>query len=264
MEAVRFSDCEGRTLIDIHTHILPEIDDGAGSLEEALELAEQAVRNGIRTVVATPHHYARGYYSDAEQIKLDTNKLNDELYKRNIPLEVLTGQEVRVYDRLLEDLEAGRLATIASSPYLLVEFPSSNVPSQVDELFHELRLLDVTPIIAHPERNRELADNHDLLEQLVEAGALAQLTSSSVCGTMGRKLQKLSLEMCKRGLVHFVASDAHHAKTRPFDLAQGYEAIGKHLGQAFVDYYQLNAERLIGGHSIQREIPAAKRRFIFW
>lgn len=251
-------------MIDIHTHILPGIDDGAGSLEESLALAEQAARSGIRTVLATPHHYARGFYSSSEQIRSETARLNDELEKRNIQLKVLTGQEVRVYDSLLEDLEAGQLSTLASSPYLLVEFPSSNVPKHVEELFHELRLLDVTPIIAHPERNRELAGNTAKLAQLVEAGALAQLTSSSICGTMGRKLQKLSLDLCKNGFVHFIASDAHHAVKRPFDLKEGYEAVEKHLGQAFVDYYQLNAERLIRSQAVSREIPAAKRRFIFW
>lgn len=251
-------------MIDIHTHILPGLDDGAGSLEDSIALAKQAVQDGIRTVIATPHHHARGYYTNAEQIEIETAKLNDELDKRGIPLEILIGQEVRVYDELLADLEGGLLSTLASTQYMLIEFPSSNVPRQADELFHELRLLDITPVIAHPERNRELAGNLRLLEDFVEAGALAQLTSSSVAGKMGRKLQKLSLEMCKKGLVHFVASDAHHAINRPFDLASGYEAIDKQLGQAFVDYYQLNAERLVRSELINREAPAAKRRLIFW
>ncbi|MCM3633956.1 tyrosine-protein phosphatase [Paenibacillus camelliae] len=251
-------------MIDIHTHILPGLDDGAGSLDESIALAEQAVQNGIHTVIATPHHHARGYYTSYEQIELEAAKLNDELDKRGIALEVLVGQEVRVYDELLQDLEGGLLTTLASTQYMLIEFPSSNVPKGADELFHELRLLDITPIIAHPERNRELAGNLRLLSELVEAGALAQLTSSSVSGNMGRKLQKLSLEMCKKGLVHFIASDAHHAVKRPFDLAQGYDAVGKQLGQAFVDYYQLNAQRLVRSGSISRETPAAKRRLIFW
>lgn len=251
-------------MIDIHTHILPGLDDGADSLEESLALAQQASQNGITTVVATPHHYARGFYSEAEQIKHEVAKLTEELEKRNIPLEVLAGQEVRVYDNLLEDLETGRLVTIASSPYLLVEFPSSKVPSQVEDLFHELRLLGITPVIAHPERNSELANNIDYLSELVGAGALAQLTSSSIIGAKGKKLQKISLEMCKKGLIHFIASDAHHSTMRPFDLKQGYEVIGKQLGQAVVDYYQLNAERLIRGQSIIDEMPAVKRRYIFW
>lgn len=252
-------------MIDIHTHILPQIDDGASSMEEALALARQAVQNGIHKVIATPHHYARGYYSESGQIKEAAAKLNEALEQQGIELEVLTGQEVRVYDDLLNDFEAGLLSTLAGSSYLLIEFPSSNVPAQVDDLFHELRLLDITPIIAHPERNRELANNISLLARLVDGGALAQLTSSSISGAMGRKLQKLALELCKKGLVHFIASDAHHAVTRPFDLAQGYETVKKHLGQAFVDYYQLNAERLVENQTVSTEIPAvAKRRFIFW
>src|SRR5690606_16135882 len=130
--------------------------------------------------------------------------------------------------------------------------------------FHELRLLGITPIIAHPERNRELANDISSLQRFVQGGALAQLTSSSISGLMGRRLQKISLEFCKNGLIHFIASDAHHAVTRPFDLSEGYEAIEKRLGQAFVDYYQLNAERLVRNQEIISEIPAVKRRFIFW
>lgn len=251
-------------LIDIHSHILAGFDDGADSLEESLALAKQASHNGITAVVATPHHYARGFYSEAEQVKQEVAKLNEELANRDIPLEVFTGQEVRVYDNLLQDLEAGQLLTIASSPYLLVEFPSSKVPSQVEELFYELQLVGITPIIAHPERNSELANNIDYLSQLIDGGALAQVTSSSVTGAKGRKLQKLSLEMCKKGLIHFVASDAHHVTMRPFDLRQGYEVLGKQLGQAVVDYYQLNAERLIRGQEIVDVMPAVKRRYIFW
>lgn len=251
-------------LIDIHTHILPGIDDGAASFDESILLAQQAVDNGIHTVIATPHHQARGFNSDFNQISELTAQLNDTLASHNIALTVLVGQEVRVYDQLLEDLERGTLVTLGSNRYMLIEFPSSSVPERVDELFHELRLLHITPIIAHPERNRMLSSNIHMLEELIEGGALAQLTSSSIAGNMGRKLQKISLDMCRKGLIHFIASDAHHAIKRPFDLAKGYEIVSKQLGQQFVNYYQLNAEQLILGESINREIPVAKRRFIFW
>lgn len=251
-------------MIDIHTHILPSIDDGATDMDEAIEMARQAVASGIHTVIATPHHHARGYYSNYESIKYGTEALNSKLENHSIPLTVKAGQEVRVYDELLDDLDKGQLAMLANTQYILIEFPSSKVPRQVEELFHELQHVGLTPIIAHPERNSELANNINRLEQLIEAGALAQLTSSSIAGGLGKKLQKQSIEMCKRGLVHFVASDAHGASSRPFDLMEGYQAIDKLLGQSFVEHYQINAERLVQNLDISRQVPTAKRRFLFW
>lgn len=252
-------------MIDIHCHILPSVDDGASSLEEAVQLARQAVQTGIHTVIATPHHHARGYMTDREQIIEAVAMLSYKLREESIPLRILPGQEIRVYEQLLDDLEHGNLQTLNNSRYILIEFPSSKVPSSVDELFYELRLLDKIPVIAHPERNSILLNNQERLAQIIADGALAQLTSSSIGGQLGRKLQKQSLAMCKAGLIHFIASDAHHAKHRPFDLFEGYQMVKKCLGDDFVNFYMANADNLIQDLPLIAEQPRPKRKvFQLW
>jgi len=252
-------------MIDIHCHILPFIDDGADSLEEALRLARQAEESGIHTVIATPHHHARGFVTNRLQINEDIERFNRALSEHAISLQVRAGQEIRVYDQLLEELEQGKLQPLNDSRYILIEFPSSKIPSSVDELFHELRLLNMIPIIAHPERNSVLLNNQNRLAQLVADGALAQLTSSSIAGKLSRKLQKQSIAMCKAGLIHFIASDAHHAKHRPFDLKEGYIMVKKYLGDEFVHYYQANAEHVIYNSLILAQQPQPKKKlFQLW
>lgn len=252
-------------MIDIHCHILPSLDDGAASLEDSLVLARQAVQNGIHTVIATPHHHARGFINDKNDVIHSVKSLNEVLQSHAIPLQILAGQEVRVYEQLIEDYERDLILSLHNSSYILIEFPSSKVPDNADELFHELRLLNLTPIIAHPERNSVLVNDHKRLAQFINDGALAQLTSSSISGSLGKKLQKQSIELCKAGLVQFIASDAHHATRRPFDLADGYRMIEKVLGGEFVGYYQENASNLIHSLPIDSKTPKIKKKtFLFW
>jgi protein-tyrosine phosphatase len=232
-------------MIDIHTHILPGLDDGAADWEETLRLARAAVQEGITAVVATPHH-ANGKYTNAakEVVQLAEQagkRLNDE----GIPLQVLHGQEIRIHDGLLEAWDLGELLTLGGSRYLLIELPSSNVPKHMGEFMHELAVLGLIPIIAHPERNAAIARDPRLLEQLVDAGAVAQVTTHSLLGGFGRGVEKTAWTLCGRGLIHLVSSDAHHPERRGFRLNEAYEAVRKRLGDSSVRFYQSNASRIV-------------------
>jgi protein-tyrosine phosphatase len=254
------------TMIDIHTHILPGIDDGADTMEYSLQLARAAVENGIHTIIATPHHANGRYDNPAKEIKALVSKLNNELHMKNISLKVLCGQEVRLTQRLLEDWEKGDLLCLHDSSYMLIEFPSGSIPEETFDFFYELSLHKIKPIIAHPERNARIAHNPELLFQLIEAGALSQITSHSINGVFGSKVQQLAVQLCKRNLVHFVSTDAHHMVHRGFDLQQAYASIERTLGYDTADYYRSNSELIVSNQLVQmwEPVPGNKKWYKFW
>lgn len=253
-------------MIDIHSHILPGLDDGSCDLDESIAMAEEAVREGIATIIATPHHANGKYWNEAAQVRDAVSALREALASRNIPLNVVEGQEIRVYRDLLDDIQSGSAITLAGSPYILLEFPSSRIPERVEDLIHELKLLGLTPIIAHPERNAEIASQPDKLLRFVQLGALSQVTSHSINGLFGKSVQECSVQLCRRNLVHFISSDAHNLSNRAFDLGAAYDAIAGMLGPKYVAYYQTNAELLIAARPIDLWEPSTQARkwYQFW
>lgn len=253
-------------MIDIHTHILPGVDDGAELLEDSLLLAKAAVEDGIHTLIATPHHANGKFTNSASEIRIHVGRLNMELNLANIPLQVLCGQEIRLTPQFFEEWEAGELLCLHDSSYILLEFPSGHIPAGTFAIIHELSLLNIQPIIAHPERNAEIANNPELLYQLIERGALSQVTSHSVNGFFGSKVQQLSLQLCKRNLVHFIATDAHHLKLRGFDLNQAYTVLEREFGKEMVEYYKTNAECIVSNDLvyIQHPLKVSKKWYQLW
>ncbi|GGF96473.1 tyrosine-protein phosphatase [Paenibacillus aceti] len=232
-------------MIDIHSHILPFIDDGATDWNEAIEMAQQAIADGITKIVATPHHANGRYNNTAPEINKYVVEFNTRIHDLNMNLEVLPGQEVRVYDNLLDDWKNGQLESLNHSKYLLLELPSSSVPSYVEEFIYELSLMGLQVIIAHPERNAEIANDPTILQNMIDNGALGQLTAQSLTGEFGKKLQKLSLDLCHKNLVQLIASDAHDTVRRPFGLSKAYQMIGHKLGSEIEQYFRDNAEKVI-------------------
>jgi protein-tyrosine phosphatase len=186
-------------MIDIHSHILYGLDDGAKDLAGSIEMARQAVAEGITSVIATPHHRHPSYTNTKTDVLLGVQQLQAELQKQSIPLTVYAGQEIRIFGEMVDVLiHNDELLTLHNSEYVLVEFPSSSIPKYTEQLFYDLLVKGFTPIIAHPERNAEIAENTDKLYRLIKNGALSQVTAASVAGMFGKKTQKLSLERIER------------------------------------------------------------------
>ncbi|OCA84618.1 tyrosine-protein phosphatase [Bacillus sp. FJAT-27986] len=251
-------------MIDIHSHILPNLDDGAKSLEESLNMARLAVSNGIETIVATPHHKNGKYENEKDSILSLVKRLNEELKKNQIPLTVLPGQEVRVYGELLEDMERGSIQTVNDTSYLLIEFPSNYVPRYANTLFFDLLQRGINPILVHPERNTAIVDNPNLLYDFVQKGVSAQITSGSIVGKFGKKIKKISLDLIEANLIHFVASDAHNVSSRQFWMNEALDELEKRFGVDQIYYFEENAELLINGQTIMREMPQPIRQRKFF
>ncbi len=202
-------------MIDIHSHILPGLDDGAGSMEEALAMARLAVAGGIQSMVATPHVAPGLYPNSREDILKAADGLRLAMQKEGIPLNLLPGAEYHLEPELPRRMQRGELLTLNDKGrYLLVELPATLAPAYTVQTFYELQLAGVTPVIAHPERNEVFAADPALLYNLIARGALAQITAGSLTGLFGHTARACARKFLKKGCAHFIATDAHSAEGR--------------------------------------------------
>ncbi|WP_079506570.1 tyrosine-protein phosphatase [Mesobacillus jeotgali] len=253
-------------MIDIHCHILHGIDDGPRTLGESISLAKSAVKEGIHTIIATPHHKNGRYINTKASILEKVSELNGILQIEKIPLTILPGQETAIHGDILSGIEMGEILTLARTQYLFIEFPANHVPHYSEQIFYEIQLKGIIPVIVHPERNAEIIERPDTLYKLVKNGALAQITASSIAGQFGKKIKAFSEQLIDANLVHFIASDAHNSDKRSFYMQQAYSNVRKRYGTDMVYLLRDNAELLIQGNNIYKDIPARvrKRKKIGW
>lgn len=219
-------------MIDLHLHLLPEVDDGAENLEQAVEMGRIAAADGCRVLVATPHQ-RRDEWGNGDPQRL-ADRLAEVALKLPGSPQLLLGGEVRVDSDLLADLarpgHSGVLA-LAGSRYLLLEFEPFGVGPDPVALVRELLAEGWGPIVAHPEVVPYFWENDDdLLAQLVEAGALFQVTAMSLTGEFGKATKARAWELLRAGCVQFVASDSHRPDWRPPGLGRAREAVARELG----------------------------------
>ncbi|WP_156290936.1 tyrosine-protein phosphatase [Oceanobacillus salinisoli] len=252
-------------MIDIHSHILPGIDDGAKTMEDSISMAKAAVDQGIRTIIATPHHRNGKYENYKLDILRQTEELNASLVEHDIPLTVLPGQETRLHGDMIDELNHELSLTLTNNTnYLFVELPSGHVPRYAKQMLFELQLEGYQPIIVHPERNKEIIEHPSLLYQFTEKGVLTQVTAASVIGKFGKNIQKFSHQLIESNQVHFIASDAHNTTTRGFCMVEAYEEIEKQHGMEVRYMFMENTELLIQGDSVNRfePVPIKKKKFL--
>jgi protein-tyrosine phosphatase len=215
-------------MIDIHSHILPGLDDGADSMEEALAMAESAIADGITHVVATPHA-SNHYFFDYANVRQVLGTLQARLGDR---LTLATGCDFHVSPENLVELrkDAARYC-INQHDCLLVEFSEFSMPPAIDQTLHELQLAGLRPIVTHPERNGILRARPERLRGWVLHGCYAQVTAGALTGTFGRGAQRNAENWIEQGLIHFVASDAHNTRGRPLRLRPAYDVVAKRFGE---------------------------------
>ena len=212
-------------MIDLHSHILPGLDDGARTLEDAIEIARAALVDGITTIAATPH-VREDYPTTADAMENGVRQLRDAFERERIELELLPGGEVSIeqLDRLSHD-ELRRFGLAGNPNYLLIETPYLDWPLPFGEIVSGLRSRGVTAVIAHPERNSAVQAHPENVEGLVRAGALIQVTAASLDGRLGSRARACAHKLVEAGLVHMVGSDAHAGGVREVGLSGAYRAI---------------------------------------
>ncbi len=219
-------------MVDLHAHLLPGVDDGAATPEEAAAMCRCAASDGITTIVATPHQ-RHELYPDTDRATLEARLETVRAVAPN-GLDLALGAEIRVDSDLLAEVDAlpgGSLLPLAGSHYLLLDLPLTPVGPDPRALVHELTVAGWRPVLAHPERIWWLAADPAGIAGLVERGALVQLTAMSVTGGFGPRPKECSSFLLDADLVHFVASDAHDPVARPPVLSEAFRAVADGWGE---------------------------------
>jgi protein-tyrosine phosphatase len=220
-------------MIDLHCHILPGVDDGAKTVEEALDMARVAQSDGIKIIVATPHLLREKFdFEGFDSIQKRRQDLNEAFRTNNIPVEVKSGAEVYISHNLIEEIRRKREPLVLNeSSYMFIEFPIEHIYQGVKNLFFDLMSEGITPIVTHPERNSVFKQHPELLYELVQMGALAQANSGSFFGLYGRKSAVFVRRLLEWNLVHFIASDGHNAHSMPPRLSEAVREAKTLIGE---------------------------------
>ena len=235
-------------MIDIHSHILPHMDDGASSWEISLKMCWQASEDGVKTIVATPHTLNGIYENKPEDIEEKVKILNQKTKENNIPLQILPGSEVHLSADIIEKLKKQEILTLNKSNYILLEFPHTQIPLHIEEILFQIQIMGITPILSHVERNLKFQQKPSLLSQLIQKGSLAQITAASLCGFFGPIIKKFSQKLLVEGLVYCMATDAHTdtKEGRGSFFSQSFIEASKIIGhQTALNLVQSNPQKII-------------------
>ncbi|SHK76024.1 tyrosine-protein phosphatase [Desulforamulus aeronauticus] len=242
-------------MIDIHCHILDSLDDGPQDMEVSLQMARNAVQDGITKVIATPHCIPEIYFNEKQAVIEKVEVLQERLDDVGIPLRVLPGMEVHLSLDVPQRLISGSALTLGDKGvYVLLELPMNSVPNYAGQVLFEIMLQGIKPVIAHPERNKEIIESPKKLQLLIEKGCLVQVTSGSLTGFFGSSIQQLTEEFIRLGWVDFIASDAHDLRKRPIMLEKARLAAAGLIGEEGAwGLVSGNPERVINGEVIRKK-----------
>lgn len=246
-------------MIDIHSHILPGIDDGAKDVETSIQMLKIAQADGIETIMATPHFYKGAWEPSFDTVLKKTEELKEKAQKEGLTINILSGQEVLLEDYTIECINKGLVKGINGSRYILVEFPMYELPGNYLDLIYELRIMNLVPIIAHPERYEYVISKPYLVNDILKEGCLLQLNAGSITGLFGKEAEKTAKLLLENGACHFIASDAHSARGRKPVLKQAIEVIDDIDEKLLLNIYR-NLSKLCQNEIIKAPIKVIEQK----
>jgi len=259
-------------MTDIHCHVLPETDDGAVSLDEAAEMCRIAAADGVRTVVATPHMFDGVHTTpDSETIQ---RRIAEVTAANGGCVQIVPGGEVRYSHEIFIEAEnpESRIRLNGTS-YFLLEFAFQMIPPNIEMTIFQMLNSGITPVIAHPERNKRIQQHPEILARLIERGAFAQLDAGSLTRSFGTESYVTARRILEAGMAHFMATDAHHKeRRRPIlsaAVAAAAEIVGEEYARALVT---VNPAALVADEAIPVQLEPdlnallgkRKKWFAFW
>lgn len=245
-------------MIDIHCHILPGLDDGAVSMDEALMMAEQAVKSGTRAIACSVHSNQRGRYENYEspELKSHFERLTDALCRENIPLTLVRGMEIYATEDLTELIRDHRLISLNRSGNYLVEFGFLEDPVVMDRCIQRLVAAGIQTVIAHPERYVCVQEDPNLLYEWRKMGVYAQLNKNSIFGVFGREEAKCAQVLLEHQLISCIASDAHGTQFRTTDMTEIRHFLQRNYSEEAAELLlHSNPSRILMGRSIPDRFP---------
>jgi protein-tyrosine phosphatase len=221
-------------MFDIHSHVLPGLDDGPTRIQDSLEMLRSAQRVGVRAIVATPHCESHRGSLRASAIAGAVARLREAVAgdPEASAVQLYTGSEIMLDPGVRAALSAGDVPTLGGNTrFALVELPMLEVPHYAEGVLFELAATGYVPVLAHPERNHELSQRFDMMLRMIKRGALMQLEAGSVVGAYGPIAQQCAIDMIDRRMCHFIASDAHRPGAYDALIPRAFEAVAARVGQ---------------------------------
>lgn len=213
------------SLIDLHCHLIPEVDDGAVDLKTSLAMARMSVADGVKVIACTPHILPGVYDNTGLDIRRRVQWLQLELDAAGISCRLVPGCDAHINPDLVSQLKSGSALTLNDSRYVLVEPPHHILPPNIDRLFFDLLAAGYVPVLTHPERMSWVDRNEQLLNRLVLSGVWMQMTAGAIIGGFGQRVRRQAVKMLHRGMIHIVASDAHNTANRSPVMGEAFRAL---------------------------------------
>lgn len=218
-------------MIDIHSHIIPNVDDGARSVEETFNILKEAQEAGFTDVILTSHFLLNYYETNAQELIFWKEKLQEVLKKQGTKINLHSGMEIYITNQMEELLENKKILTLANSRYMLIELPLATNVKYFDYVVYYLEAKGIKPIIAHPERYKCVQKDPDIVEEYIEKGCLIQCNYGSIVNLYGREAEKTIKTLLKKNQVHFLGSDVHRENGTYLIILDAIKKIRKIIGE---------------------------------
>lgn len=241
-------------MIDVHSHVIPAVDDGSANVEETFEMIKEAKNAGVTDIILTSHFLLNHYEAETNELVFWKDKLQEVLDKQGINIKLHSGMEIYISNQMEDLIKNKRLLTLANSRYMLIELPMGSTIQYLDHVLYLLESLGIKPIIAHPERYKYVQDNPDILQEYKDKGALIQCNYASVLGIYGSSAKKTVKKILKSGYVDFLGSDCHKQKQIYTVIPDAVKKIKKITGDSeFKKISTLNPQKILNNEQWECE-----------
>lgn len=233
-------------MIDVHSHIIPNVDDGSSSVNETFKMIEEARKIGFTDIILTSHFLLNCYETNSKELVFWKEKLQEVLDKKEIDVKLHSGMEIYISSQMEELIKKKKLLTLGNSRYMLIELPLSSTVKNLDYVLYFLESISIKPIIAHPERYKCVQENPELVEEYINKGALIQCNYASILGLYGDKAKKTVKKLLKNNLVDFLGSDCHKPNQIYLLVPEAIKKIKKIIGDSrFEKISTLNPQKIL-------------------
>ncbi len=243
-------------MIDFHTHIISNIDDGARNIEETYNLIKEAKNAGFEGIVVSPHYIENYYETNALEKNILVKAISENLKNNGIEMKLYIASEIYLSENIMHLLEEGKASTINNSCYVLFEMPLNVKPLNLYDIIYSLQENKLIPILAHPERYSFIQKDPQMVYDLVEKGVLMQANYGSFLGRYGKGAKKIVQKLLENDLIHFLGTDVHRQNTIYKDMPQALETIREIIEEDKLDKLTtINPKLALANKKIEIEEP---------
>ena len=251
-------------MIDFHSHIVYDVDDGSQTLEQSINILKKAEKAGFDKIILTPHYMEDYYEIHTDEIAEKIETLREKCNKEQIEIELYQANEIYITNHIVELIESSEATTINKSRYVLFELPMNEEPGNLLEVVYQLLENKKVPIIAHPERYSYIQKDPNRLIPLIEQGVLFQTNYGSIDGQYGKEIQKTAKLLIENNFIHFLGSDVHHEGYIYEKMPEIKESLRKIISNEKIkELTTQNAEKVLNNEEIEVEMPTAIKQGFF-